>query len=129
MVGQKASKNTRSWQNRVVDFSLPDYDALAAAGVQVAGSIVMVRYGELFRGLKVRIAQQHGAVGVIIYSDPADDGFGRGPVFPKGPWRPPGSVQRGSTQFLSICPGDPRTPECGGALADHIPSIPVQPMG
>jgi len=90
---------------------------------------VIVRYGQLFRGLKVRIAQEHGAVGVVIYSDPADDGFTRGPVFPEGPWRPPFSVQRGSAQFLSICPGDPRTEECGGNVTDHVPSVPVQPIG
>ena len=77
----------------------------------------------------MRLAQLHGAVGVIIYSDPADDGFVKGPVYPDGPWRPPFSVQRGSTQFLSICPGDPRTPECGGNVSDHVPSVPVQPLG
>jgi N-acetylated-alpha-linked acidic dipeptidase len=96
---------------------------------RIVTSLVIVRYGKLFRGLKVRIAQEFGAIGVIIYSDPQDDGYVRGPVFPEGPWRPPGSVQRGSTQFLSICPGDPRTEECGGNVTDHVPSIPVQPIG
>ena len=112
-----------------VNYGSPeDYDALPNRTI-CQGAIVIVRYGMLFRGLKVRLAQQNGAIGVIIYSDPADDGFVRGPVFPDGPWRPPFSVQRGSTQFLSICPGDPTTPECGGNISDHVPSIPVQPLG
>jgi N-acetylated-alpha-linked acidic dipeptidase len=105
-----------------------DYEDLLKAGVVVRNAIVLVRYGLLFRGLKVRIAQEQGALGVILYSDPQDDGFTRGPVFPNGPWRPSGSVQRGTAMFVSICPGDPRTPECGGQLFDHIPSIPVQPL-
>lgn len=100
----------------------------AALGGLARGSIAIVRYGKIFRGLKARIAQEYGAVGVIIYSDPAEDGFSRGPVFPDGPWRPPTSVQRGSAQFLSICPGDPRLAECNGTLADHVPSVPVQPI-
>ena len=79
-------------------------------GVDVAGRVVLVRYGELFRGLKVRNAQKRGAKGVLIYSDPADDGYGKGDVYPQGPYRPESAIQRGSVQFLSIQPGDPSTP-------------------
>ena len=88
-----------------------DFDALEAMGVEVKGKIVLVRYGELFRGLKVRNAQKRGARGILIYSDPADDGFAKGDVYPNGPYRPGSSVQRGSVQFLSLGPGDPSTPD------------------
>jgi N-acetylated-alpha-linked acidic dipeptidase len=94
-----------------VNYGLPeDYAALEKLGVSVAGKIVLVRYGNSFRGVKVHVAEQHGAVGVIIYSDPEDDGFTRGPVFPDGPWRPADSIQRGSIQYLWDYPGDPLTP-------------------
>src|SRR5712691_13205000 len=66
----------------------PDYEALEKAGVDVKGKIVIVRYGNSFRGVKAKVAQDHGAIGCIIYSDPADDGYMRGDVYPKGPWRP-----------------------------------------
>ena len=66
-----------------------------------------MRYAECFRGLKVMNAQALGAVGVIIYSDPADDGYDQGEVYPDGPWRPGSAVQRGSVQFNSLCAGDP----------------------
>ena len=69
-----------------------------------------VRYGELFRGLKVRNAQKRGATGILIYSDPADDGYAKGDVYPNGPFRPGSAIQRGSVQFLSLGPGDPSTP-------------------
>jgi len=116
----------------------PDYDALAKAGVDVKGKIVIVRYGNSFRGVKAKVAQDHGAVGCIIYSDPADDGFAQGDVYPKGPWRPVASGQRGSVQFLFQYPGDPLTPgkpaipgtpriSLEEAYGD-IPRIPVQPM-
>lgn len=85
------------------------------------GKIALVRYGALFRGLKVRIAQEQGAVGVIIFSDPQDDGFTRGPVFPDGPWRPPTSVQRGSaqlTRFVSRCA---RTNDMHAQVSVHLP--------
>ncbi len=87
-----------------------DFTALEKLGVDVKGKIVLVRYGELFRGLKVRNAQKRGAKGILIYSDPLDDGYGRGDVFPVGPFRPGSSLQRGSVQFLSLGPGDPSTP-------------------
>jgi N-acetylated-alpha-linked acidic dipeptidase len=87
-----------------------DFEALEKMGVEVAGKVVLVRYGELFRGLKVRTAQKRGAAGVLIYSDPADDGYAKGDVYPQGPYRPESAVQRGSVQFLSLQPGDPSTP-------------------
>jgi len=87
-----------------------DFAALDGLGVDVRGKIVLVRYGEVFRGLKVRNAQKRGARGILIYSDPADDGYGRGDVYPNGPFRPGSAVQRGSVQFLSLGPGDPSTP-------------------
>ena len=74
---------------------LADFKQLAKLGVSVKDKIVLVRYGQSFRGVKVHVAEQHGAKGVIIYSDPKDDGFVRGPVFPDGPWRPADSMQRG----------------------------------
>src|SRR5881394_241048 len=116
----------------------PDYEALQKAGVDVKGKIVIVRYGNSFRGVKAKVAQDHGAVGCIIYSDPADDGYAQGDVYPKGPWRPVAAGQRGSVQFLFQYPGDPLTPgkpaipgtpriSLEEAYAD-IPRIPVQPL-
>jgi N-acetylated-alpha-linked acidic dipeptidase len=94
-----------------VNYGLPpDYEALKKLGVDVKGKIVLARYGNSFRGVKAKVAQDNGAVGLIIYSDPADDGYVQGDVFPKGPWRPASSAQRGSVQFLSTAPGDPLTP-------------------
>jgi N-acetylated-alpha-linked acidic dipeptidase len=90
--------------------SLADFQELAKLGISVKDKIVLVRYGGNFRGVKVYIAQQYGAKGVLIYSDPADDGYFRGDVYPKGPFRPETAVQRGSIQFLPIYPGDPTTP-------------------
>lgn len=90
------------------NFGLPeDFDVLADAGVEVAGRIVIVRYGRCFRGLKVKNAQDRGALGVLIYSDPAEDGYQKGTVYPEGPWRPEFGVQRGSSAFMSLCTGDP----------------------
>ncbi len=120
--------------------TLADFKRLAAMGISVKGKIVIVRYGENFRGVKVYIAQQYGAAGVLIYSDPADDGDGKGPVYPRGPWRPASGVQRGSVQFLPLYPGDPETPGIASTLnlpnADRItdpkkmnqPSIPSNPL-
>ncbi len=93
------------------NYGLPeDYAKLEQLGVDVKDKIVLVRYGQSFRGVKVHVAEQLGAEGVIIYSDPKDDGFVRGPVFPDGPWRPADSMQRGSIQYLWDYPGDPLTP-------------------
>ena len=87
-----------------------DFDTLDGLGLSVRGRIALIRYGEVFRGLKVSEAQKRGAAGVILYSDPADDGYARGDVYPDGPWRPETAIQRGSVQFLSLGPGDPQTP-------------------
>ena len=120
------------------NYGLPnDYEDLKKAGVDVKGKIVIVRYGNSFRGVKAKVAQDHGAIGCIIYSDPADDGYMQGDVFPKGPWRPAASGQRGSVQFLFEYPGDPLTP--GRPAIDGVPRlkpeeatdltrIPVQPI-
>ncbi len=87
-----------------------DFEALEKMGVEVEKKVVLVRYGELFRGLKVKNAQKRGASGILIYSDPADDGYAKGDVYPLGPYRPESAIQRGSVQFLSLQPGDPSTP-------------------
>jgi N-acetylated-alpha-linked acidic dipeptidase len=98
---------------------LSDFNKLAQLGISVKDKIVIVRYGANFRGVKAYIAQQRGAKGVLIYSDPADDGYFRGDVYPKGPFRPDSAVQRGSVQFLPIYPGDPETP--GVASTPDLP--------
>ncbi len=90
--------------------NLADFKYLADHGISVKDKIVLVRYGGNFRGVKVYIAQKFGARGVLIYSDPADDGYTRGDIYPAGPMRPESAVQRGSVQFLPINPGDPTTP-------------------
>jgi N-acetylated-alpha-linked acidic dipeptidase len=117
-----------------------DFKQLATLGVSVKGKIVMVRYGANFRGIKVELAQQRGAVGVLIYSDPADDGYVKGDMYPRGPMRPATAVQRGSVQFLSTYPGDPETPGVASTpdlpdskrLTDpakmNQPSIPANPL-
>jgi N-acetylated-alpha-linked acidic dipeptidase len=102
-----------------------DFSALEKLGVDVKGKIVLVRYGGIFRGLKVRNAQKRGAAGVLIYSDPADDGFARGDVYPLGPYRPGSALQRGSVQFLSLGPGDPSTPE--GPSVKGAKRLPTDP--
>jgi N-acetylated-alpha-linked acidic dipeptidase len=107
---------------------LEDFDQLAAQHVDLHGKIVLVRYGGNFRGVKVYIAQQRGAVGVLIYSDPQDDGYYKGDPWPIGPWRPETGVQRGSVQFLFKYPGDPETP--GVASTPDLPdSARVSPEG
>jgi N-acetylated-alpha-linked acidic dipeptidase len=99
-----------------------DFDALEKMGIEIKGKIVLARYGGLFRGLKVRNAQKKGAVGILIYSDPADDGYAKGDVYPNGPYRPGSAIQRGSVQFLSLGPGDPSTPFGPSvAGADRLP--------
>ncbi len=87
-----------------------DFEELEKLGIDVKDKIILVRYGELFRGLKVRNAQKRGAAGILIFSDPADDGFAKGDVYPSGRFRPGSAIQRGSVQFLSLGPGDPSTP-------------------
>lgn len=87
-----------------------DFEKLKQLKVDVRGKIVVVRYGENFRGVKAYVAQENGAAGVIIYSDPADDGWRRGDRYPTGPWRPDTGVQRGSIGYMFEFPGDPTTP-------------------
>jgi len=98
-----------------VNYGVPeDYEQLDRLGVSVKGTIVIVRYGGSWRGIKPKVAAEHGAVGCIIYSDPHEDGYSGGDVFPKGPMRPPEGVQRGSVMdFTSYGPGDPLTPGVG----------------
>jgi N-acetylated-alpha-linked acidic dipeptidase len=120
------------------NYGLPnDYEALKTIGVDVRGKIVIVRYGNSFRGVKAKAAQDNGAVGCIIYSDPADDGYMQGDVYPKGPWRPVASGQRGSVQYLFDYPGDPLTPgrpaipgvpRLKPEEATDLTRIPVQPI-
>jgi len=120
------------------NYGLPgDYEELKKVGVDVKGKIVIVRYGNSFRGVKAKVAEDNGAVGCIIYSDPADDGYMQGDVYPKGPWRPVASGQRGSVQYLFDYPGDPLTPgkpsipgvpRLKPEEATDLTKIPVQPI-
>ncbi len=97
-----------------VNYGMPDdYKALARKGIDVKGKIVIARYGGGWRGLKPKLAQEHGAVGCIIYSDPKDDGYGQDLVLPEGGMRPDRSVQRGSVADMPTFPGDPLTPGVG----------------
>jgi N-acetylated-alpha-linked acidic dipeptidase len=94
-----------------VNFGTPrDYEALDRLGVSVKGAIVIARYGGAWRGIKPKVAAEHGAVGCIIYSDPHEDGYFNGDVFPKGPTRNKNGVQRGSVADMPLYPGDPLTP-------------------
>jgi N-acetylated-alpha-linked acidic dipeptidase len=120
--------------------TLADFKKLAELGISLKDKIALVRYGGNFRGVKVYIAQQYGAKGVLIYSDPADDGYVKGDAYPRGPYRPPSGVQRGSVQFLPLYSGDPETPGIASTpeLPDsqritdsaklNLPSIPVNPL-
>ncbi|HEY0796408.1 MAG TPA: M28 family metallopeptidase [Acidisarcina sp.] len=119
---------------------LADFKKLDDLHIDVRGKIVLVRYGKNFRGVKVYIAQQRGAVGVLIYSDPADDGYARGDKYPRGPYRPDTGVQRGSVQYMFKYPGDATTPgvastmdlpdsrRLSGAAITSLPSIPSTPL-
>ncbi|WP_025145877.1 transferrin receptor-like dimerization domain-containing protein [Pedobacter jeongneungensis] len=121
-----------------VNYGLPaDYDKLERLGVSVKGKIVIAKYGRSWRGIKPKIAYEHGAVGCIIYSDPKDDGFVKGDVYPQGAFKPEFAVQRGSVMDMVIYPGDPLTPGIGAtkdakrierAEAKTILKIPVQPI-
>ena len=105
-----------------VNYGLPeDYERLQRLGVSVEGAIVIARYGNSWRGIKPKVAAEHGAVGCIIYSDPKDDGYFGGDVFPQGAMRPAQGVQRGSVMdFASNYPGDPLTPDRGDPNAPHM---------
>ena len=114
-----------------------DYEQLDRLGISVRGAIVIVRYGQNFRGIKPKIAFEHGAVGCLIYSDPKDDGFAVGAVFPNGPMRPSDGVQRGSVEDLATASGDPltigvgavpgarRTPINESPILTKIPVLPI----
>lgn len=99
-----------------------DYRALASAGIDVEGRIVLARYGAVYRGVKVREAEKRGAAGVVLYTDPADGGFADGDTLPAGPHRPAGSVQRGTVSYLWRHPGDPLTP--GRPARPGVPRLP-----
>ena len=121
-----------------VNYGRPeDYEVLGRYGVSVKGAIVMARYGESWRGIKPKVAAEHGAVGCLIYSDPKDDGFAAGPVFPDGPMRPALGAQRGSVMDMPVYPGDPLTPGVGATAdakrlavkdATTLTKIPVLPI-
>ncbi len=95
---------------------LEDFNELAAQHIDLHGKIVICRYGINFRGVKVYLAEQRGAIGVLLYSDPQDDGYYKGDPYPIGPWRPDTSVQRGSVQYLFRYAGDPETPGVASTL-------------
>src|SRR5580693_8923902 len=114
-----------------------DYRELDKLGISVAGKIAIARYGGCYRGIKTKLAEEHEALGLIIYSDPEDDGYVAGDVFPNGPWRPMSGIQRGSIEYTEIYPGDPLTPGVAAtpdakhlapADATNMPRIPTLPI-
>jgi N-acetylated-alpha-linked acidic dipeptidase len=124
-----------------VNYGTPeDFERLEKLGVEVRGKIVVARYGENFRGVKAFVAQQHGAAGMIVYSDPFDDGWRKGDKYPEGPWRPDTGVQRGSIGYMFEFPGDPTTPGIASVpsllesqrtppqKSAQMPKIPVTPL-
>jgi len=120
------------------NYGIPDdYETLDRLGISVKGAIVITRYGGSWRGIKPKVAAEHGAIGCLIYSDPRDDGYSQGEVFPDGPFRPKDGAQRGSVMDMPIHPGDPLTPGVGAtkdakriAISDAnvITKIPVLPI-
>jgi N-acetylated-alpha-linked acidic dipeptidase len=103
-----------------VNYGVPrDYEELARRGVDVKGKIVLARYGGSWRGIKPKVAAEHGALGCLIYSDPRDDGYFQGDVYPDGPFRNEHGVQRGSVADMPLYSGDPLTPGVG-ATADAV---------
>jgi N-acetylated-alpha-linked acidic dipeptidase len=122
-----------------VNYGLPeDYEKLDRLGISVKGAIVIAKYYHSWRGVKPKVAAEHGAIGCLIYSEPQDDGYSRDEVFPQGPMRNPGGVQRGSVMdFASASPGDPLTPGIGATAdakrlslkeATSLSKIPVLPI-
>jgi N-acetylated-alpha-linked acidic dipeptidase len=114
-----------------------DYEELARMGIDVKGKIVIAKYGGSWRGIKPKVAYEHGAIGCIIYSDPADDGYVQGDVYPEGAFRPKDGIQRGSVMDMPVYPGDPLTPNIGATKdakrldrkeATTIMKIPVLPI-
>ena len=121
-----------------VNYGVPeDYEQLERMGVSAKGKIVIARYYHSWRGIKPKVASEHGAVGCLIFSDPHEDGFFQGDFFPEGPYRPPDGVQRGSVEDMPLYPGDPLTPGVGATKdakrlkveqAPVITKIPVLPI-
>ena len=121
-----------------VNYGIPeDYDLLERYGIDVAGKIAIAKYGKSWRGIKPKLAGENGAIGTIIYSDPADDGYGAGDVYPKGPFKHRTGVQRGSVMDMPTYPGDVLTPGIGATAdarrlpkeeAPTITQIPVLPI-
>ncbi|MFL6375789.1 MAG: transferrin receptor-like dimerization domain-containing protein [Pyrinomonadaceae bacterium] len=108
-----------------VNYGRPqDYDVLAEAGIDVRGKIAISRYGGSWRGIKPKVAAEHGAIGCIIYSDPKDDGYYQGDVYPKGAYRNENGVQRGSVMDMPLYPGDPLTKGIGATK--NAPRIPIK---
>ncbi len=114
-----------------------DYETLERMGISVKGKIVIAKYGGSWRGIKPKVAAEHGAIGCLIYSDPADDGYVQGDTYPQGPFRPKDGVQRGSVMDMPVRPGDPLTPNIGATKdavrlnrndANTIMKIPVLPI-
>jgi N-acetylated-alpha-linked acidic dipeptidase len=114
-----------------------DYRTLASSGVHVEGKIVLARYGKGYRGVKARLAEEHKAAALILFSDPKDDGSGAGQTYPNGPWRPMSGIQRGSIVYTQLYPGDPLTPGVAAAAsakrlapgdAASLPRIPTIPI-
>jgi len=114
-----------------------DYEELERLGIDVEGKIVIARYGGSWRGIKPKVAYEHGAIGCILYSDPRDDGYFQGDVYPEGPYRMEHGVQRGAVQDMPLYPGDPLTPFVGATEdaerltveeAPTIMKIPVLPI-
>jgi N-acetylated-alpha-linked acidic dipeptidase len=120
------------------NYGLPDdYRVLREQGIDVTEKIVIVRYGKCFRGVKAYVAEENHAAGLLIYSDPADDGYRQGDVYPRGPWRPSTAVQRGSILYQMIYSGDPLTPGVAATKgakrlsmkeASTLPHIPTMPL-
>jgi len=121
-----------------VNYGVPDdYEELERRGISVEGKIVIARYGGSWRGIKPKVAHEHGAVGCILYSDPRDDGYWQGDVYPEGPYRMAHGAQRGSVSDMPTYPGDPLTPFVGATedaerySVDESPTImkiPVLPI-
>lgn len=121
-----------------VNYGIPrDYEELALRGITVKGKIVIARYGGSWRGIKPKVAAEHGAIGCLIYSDPRDDGYYQGDVYPQGPYRNENGVQRGSVADMPLYPGDPLTPGIGATKnakryavneAPTLTKIPVLPI-
>jgi N-acetylated-alpha-linked acidic dipeptidase len=111
-----------------VNFGIPsDYDTLKKLGIDVKGRIVLARYGGSWRGIKPKVAAEHGAIGCIIYSDPHEDGYYQGDTYPNGPFRGDGMIQRGSVMDMPRYPGDPSTPD--RPSKDGVERLPMDRIG